>query len=126
MSIPYRVIKSSSTLGKKKEAYYARAIKNETIDEKQLMEILAREARISSGDCVKMILYLAEIIAEQLGKGNTVKLWDIGTLSVTLQSATVARPEDFKTAHIKKVDVNFLADKRLKKRLNSNEFTKLK
>ena len=123
MAIPFYSILKANPKTKKKQ-YYASFRKQGTYELIDIAERISEGSTFTTGDVYGLQEGFTRLIPIMLMEGNHVKLGELGTYSLKINS----RPED--TA--RKVDVwsilgttmNFLPGKRVKRMLKSVKFTK--
>ncbi|MAN58575.1 MAG: hypothetical protein CMC08_01915 [Flavobacteriaceae bacterium] len=122
---PYKVSPRVATITGGTRKYYATALKQGGIEGDALVALLSQRTRLAEADTLKLLLYLSELVAERMLEGSTVTLPNLGILRPTLSSRGVARPSDFRTKDITRVNVNFLPNRKLKARLQLAHFRRV-
>ena len=93
--------------------YRAKAVHQNTIDTRQLIDELARRSRSGLDESIikPVLIGLSEIIKDHLRNGDKVKLDEFGLMKLEISSEKVDKPEDFKPKkHIKGVKLHFLPE----------------
>ncbi len=93
--------------------YMAKAVHQNTIDTRQLIDELARRSRSGMDESIikPVLIGLSEIIKDHLRNGDRVKLDEFGLMKLEISSEKVDKPEDFKPKkHIKGVKLHFLPE----------------
>ena len=94
--------------------YMAKAVHQNTIDTRQLIDELAKRSRSNmDASIIKPVLIgLSEIIMEHLRNGDKVKLDEFGLMKLEIESEKVDNPQDFKPKHIRGVRLHFIPESR--------------
>lgn len=103
--------------------FYASAVSKEAVDIKTLAKTISMLSTVSHTDCVAVLTAFLEVIPMELLRGNIVRLGDLGSFRLTLQSEGVEDEGDFSPSKIKNVRVRFLAGKELKNTILGAEFS---
>jgi predicted histone-like DNA-binding protein len=123
---PYKILAKKDTLKTNKTFYYATSIKMGSLGDVELLQRLSERTKLHPIDCQRLLLHLAELMADTLIEGKTVTLPEIGTFRATLSSKGVEDPKDFKTDYIKALKVAFLPHKKMQIRLKRAQFKKVR
>lgn len=107
----YRIIKETkptlATFGK----YKAMAIHNDTVENGQIEEEVARRLGMSIGNVTSVRMALWDVINQHLRHGDKVRLKDWGLMKLEIESDKVDTPEEFKARkHIRGVRLHFLPE----------------
>jgi predicted histone-like DNA-binding protein len=87
--------------------YYAQDVTRSVVDTEALAHQIAARSGMSEGDMLNVLRTLSDVIQEELGDGNSVRLERIGVLSSSLTSeGGAATPEELRRVP-KDVGVNF-------------------
>lgn len=108
MPIEYSLVQRGlpgTTSGPKK--WYAAVRSSGTTTERNMIDKISRGTSLSTGDVKNAIESLLQEIPRELADGQIVKLGDLGSFRVTLQSDGTDTEEAFTTAQVRKVKVNF-------------------
>ena len=120
----YKLISRPNPLDESAPAkFYATTVSKEAVDIKTLAKTISMLSTVSRTDCVAVLTAFLEVIPMELLRGNLVRLGDLGTLRLTVQSEGVENEGDFSPSKIKKTRVRFLAGKELKKTILGAEFS---
>lgn len=107
----YRIIKETkptlATFGK----YKAMAVHNDTVENGQIEEEVARRLGMSIGNVTSVRMALWDVINQHLRHGDKVRLKDWGLMKLEIESDKVDTPEEFKARkHIRGVRLHFLPE----------------
>lgn len=97
------------------QKYYAMTAYDGEITLDHLAEKISRYSTLSRVDIVAVITALVDEIGEGVGKGKIVRLGELGTFRLILNSVGVEDVKDFKPTMIKKTRVNFNPGQRIKR-----------
>ena len=98
---------SLTTFGK----YVAKAIHDNTIDTRQILQEVASRNGISLGELTTAMIGLSEVISEHLRQGDRVRLENWGLMKLEIESDKVDSPKEFKPhKHIRGVRLHFLPE----------------
>ncbi len=97
------------------QKYYAMTAYDGEITLDHLAEKISRYSTLSRVDIVAVITALVDEIGEGVGKGKIVRLGELGTFRLILNSDGVENVKDFKPSIIKKTRVNFHPGQRIKR-----------
>ncbi len=102
-----RVNPQAPTEGKK---WYVTQVTTALVDETQVAMDLAEETTLNPSEAMMAIRQLRKIVLRRLLAGESVKLGNWGSFSVTLSSMGVATKEEVNAKNIKSVNLNFQPD----------------
>lgn len=92
------------------------------VDETKVAELIADETTLNPAEALMSLRQLYKILLRLLLSGNSVKLGNWATISVTLNSKGVEKKEDLKATDIVRVNVNFQPGEDMKNALQKAEF----
>jgi predicted histone-like DNA-binding protein len=125
MALKYRLVQrgnpSKPTDPKK---YYANVVTRGDVSLRELSKELAQISTVSIADVMATIEALLEIIPRHLMQGEIVRLGEFGSFSVTISSEGAPTPEDFTSAQIKSLNLNFRPGKELNQMMAAVHFEK--
>lgn len=125
MSHPYVVrSKVDKTCKEEKVRYYAVPVTSGQISTEKLAEYISDRCSLTAGDVLAAVSALSELIREQLDRGYTVNLHNLGTFFISGGSNGFNSPEECTPRHVKAQRVCFKADPRLRKSLKVIRFTR--
>jgi len=109
MAINYKLqrcnIKSNKNYGK----YYAQAVHNDTMSQRELEERIESNCTAKASDVRVVLKELVETMRQALQAGRTVKIDELGSFSISLKSECVDSPEQFSERdHIRGFRCNFI------------------
>lgn len=105
------------------EKFYAQAQSKGTCDVEEIAEKISRATTMTRGDVKGVIAALEDEIIDKLLNGEIVKLGDIGTFRVSLQSEGADTMENFTTSNIKRANVVFRPSARIQKELTGASYS---
>ncbi|MBU2913667.1 MULTISPECIES: HU family DNA-binding protein [Reichenbachiella] len=123
MSVTYKVTERVDprdlTLPKK---FYARIINGDDVNFEELASIISKVSNLNYGSVVGTLATLIEVIEMQLVHGRQVRLSNLGTFFMTLNSDGVESQEDFRVSNIKNARIRFRPGPRLKRLMRNLDF----
>jgi len=128
MSIQYRLTEKSDNINRSpKKGQFAQVITRGTIDTRELCKIISSRCTLTPTDLKSAIDAITEIIEEKLAEGYNVSLDEMGTFSITAETAEADSTENATVVSRKVVfrKVNFRASVRLKKALRNVPFEQI-
>lgn len=114
-----RVNPSDKSAAKK---WYVTQVTTALVDETQVAMDLADETTLNPSEAMMAIRQLRKILLRRLLGGESVKLGNWGSFSVTLSSTGVATKEEVNAKNIKSVNLNFQPDEAFKNDLQKATF----
>ena len=89
---------------------------------------IARESTVSSADVKAVLDSLQHVIIDELARGNSVRLGDLGSFRPTISAKTHATSEAVSMADIKRVRVQFSPGAEMRRSFNKDHisFTQIK
>ena len=97
------------------QKYYAMTAYDGEITLDHLAEKISRYSTLSRVDIVAVITALVDEVGEGISEGKIVRLGELGTFRLILNSEGVEDIEDFKPSMIKRTRVNFHPGQRIKR-----------
>lgn len=104
--------------------WYANPVKSGTTTQKNLATQISGRSSLTAGDIANVLQNLAELLPEELTKGNSVQLGDFGTFRVSFSSEGVEQEKDFNPTKIKDIKIIFTPSTDFKKKLSDMKFEK--
>lgn len=104
--------------------WYANPVKSGTTTQKNLATQISGRSSLTAGDVANVLQNLAELLPEELTKGNSVQLGDFGTFRVSFSSEGVEQEKDFNPTKIKDIKIIFTPSTDFKKKLSDMKFEK--
>ena len=108
--------------GRKK--FYATAVSNGEAGLDEFTSLIERTSTVNGADILAVLYSFVENMMFELGKGNIVRLGDMGSFRVSISSESHEKEEDVKASSIKNARILFTPGKKLKKQLKSLEYKK--
>lgn len=90
--------------------WYVTQVTTAQVDETQVAMDLADETTLNPSEAMMAIRQLRKILLRRLLGGESVKLGNWGSFSVTLSSTAADKKEDLTARNIKSVNLNFQPD----------------
>lgn len=87
--------------------YYAQAKSYNALTIQNIASLISRECTVTIHDVKAVLSALEEQVIAALQNGNSVRLGDLGSFHVTVNSGGCDKKEDFKASMIKRVNVRF-------------------
>jgi len=105
--------------------FYASAVHNGEISGEDLIKALQNVSSTLTGASITAMLYAMEkVVSDGLKEGKIVRLGDLGSFRITLNSEGKATSKEVTKKTIKKVGVIFSPSQRIQKTLRNAEFIK--
>lgn len=94
--------------------YYAQPAQVRNVSQQTVVTEIAEQSSLTTGDVKNALDRLQFVIKQHLLNGDSVKLDDLGTFSISLKTEGADSVKEFKSDNIKQVRAQFLPAKRLK------------
>ena len=125
MSIQYRLTPMKDNISDApKEGYYAQVVTRGTVTTEKLCRDISAGCTLTVADLKAAIEALVTSVENNLKDGYNVCIEDLGTFSVSAQSAVVAEEDGLRSPSVKVKKINFRPSVRLKKRMSLSTFEK--
>lgn len=125
MSLKLNVVcKSNPRNPSEAPKYYASHNAPEVIREIKILEEIAPKTGATPQFCGKILDSFLSVLSEKLGEGHLVKIKNLGSFAISINSIGHEFPEQVTAESIKKIRIQFKPDKLIKKRLKELEFEK--
>ena len=102
--------------------YYAVLKSLGLLDEREVARQLSEETTMTPKEAEFSIHQFEKILIRNLLNGHTVKVGELGSFSLTINSTGCDAAEDVSVDCIKNVNLNFRPSERIKQAVNSAEF----
>jgi len=124
MSLAFNVISKVNPLSPQEGdcRYYAVLRSFGLVDAKEVGRQLSRVTDLTSWEAEFVVHQLGEVLVQNLLRGHTVKLADMGSFSLTINSVGCQSPEEVTADCIKNVKINFRPTETTKQLLNCAVF----
>ncbi|MBR1712500.1 MAG: HU family DNA-binding protein [Alloprevotella sp.] len=87
--------------------YYACPVEQRPVNRDQFFEQIEAESTVTEHDVKAVLSAMQRHLWNNLREGRSVRLGDLGSFHITLNSTGAEQPEDFTVKNIKKVRVRF-------------------
>ena len=125
MAVPFTVTKKNiSSLTNHTIVYYPRVTKSGELDLEALSERISSSCSVTESDCYAVVISLVKEIAVALEQGNIVRLGQLGSFQISVQSTGSPTPEEVDKSNIKRSSIIFRPGKKLKTMLKQLVFKK--
>jgi predicted histone-like DNA-binding protein len=104
--------------------FYAKATNASITDLSELAELVAFNSSMSKTDCYAVLMGLETFVIRELERGRNVRLGELGTYKVSLNSEGRDTEEEVDSFTIKKARINFTPGAGFKKMLKHLEYKK--
>ena len=104
--------------------WYAISAPREEFDIDKLTRQIERMSTVSGADIRAVVYALIDVAADALADGNIVRLGELGSLRVSLESKGVAKEDEVNAGIIDGAHINFSPGEKLKKMTESLDFQK--
>lgn len=127
-SISYKLRPKKLATGKSAgmQKYYAMTAYNGEVTLDNLADKISRYSTLSRVDIIAVITALVDEVGEGVAEGKIVRLGELGTFRLILNSDGVEDVKDFKPTMIKKTRVNFHPGQRIKRVQENIQFVEKK
>lgn len=124
MAINYSIAKMKNPNDKgAPEKFYAKAQASGSVDINELAEEISYSTTLTDGDVLNVIRALVTQINKHIAKGEIVKLENLGSFQAQLCSKGADAEEDFTSANIRKVSLQFRPGLGLRGQLSLDNLT---
>jgi predicted histone-like DNA-binding protein len=104
--------------------YYANPVMEDELDLDELTESIEKICTVSGADIRAVVYALVDVATNGLGNSRIIRLSDLGSLRVSLNSEGKDTPGEVKSSSIKKASIIFTPGPRLKEMLARAKFVK--
>ncbi len=118
LSVPFKVVLRGDPRYPGKKIWYPKAKPSGRITHDELIPMLAKGKKEDEAAYEVFVAYFTLFIAGLLSSGNEVELENLGTFYPSLKTTGEDAPGKVGIHNIKRVDINFRASHRLKKRVD--------
>lgn len=127
MSIPFNVISKANPLKRNQPSkYYAVAQSNGEVDFRSLAKEIAEITTVSVPDAIAALESLVMIIPRHIENGEIVRLGELGSLRITINSEGSATEEEVNATNIKKARYRFSPGSELQQTLKILKYSRVK
>lgn len=126
MAIPYKVIKQRNPADRDETIYYARAVSSGEVGLEELSRELEQMSTLSGADIHGAVYGLMDRIEYHMSEGRIVRLGELFSLSVSLNSSKRYTEAEVNESAINKARLVVRPGKRLRRMLNGLKFRKKK
>lgn len=125
MSAQYKLYKISDNINEiPKSGLMPRFVSKGTVDLKQIAKQMAKASSLTEGDIYAVIINLRETIVSMLEDGYTVKIDELGSFSITVESRLVQSEKEIRAGSVKFKRVVFKTARSLNERFKGMLFKK--
>jgi len=104
--------------------FYAKATDASITDLSELAELVALNTSMSKTDCYAVLMGLETFVIRELERGRNVRLGELGSYKISLNSEGRDTEDEVDSFAIKKAKINFTPGLGLKKMLKTLEYKK--
>ena len=94
MAVNFKIYQSNRKGGTNGK-FYARAAHRETINTKDLAEVMQNNSTVKRSDIVAVLTELSEVLRQELQRSNKVHIDGIGTFKIALRSTGAVEASEF-------------------------------
>lgn len=105
--------------------YYASPVSGQEVSLESLTKAIERSSTVSGADIRAVLYAMVEEAVTGLEDGHIIRLGDLGSLRITLNSEGKDTPEEVTASSVKKTSVIFTPGKKLRDLFNTVKFTKV-
>jgi len=126
MSIKYKLVQKGQpgVVGGGAKKWYANAISDGELTIDDLVKQIEKFSALSEADIRGVIIALENVIVDQLSNGKIIRLDKLGSFQPSLSSEGAIKEEDFTSANIKGVKLNYRPGTRIQNALKVSSFKK--
>lgn len=125
-NVTYSVVPRKNLLKKDEPVkYYAQAQASGDVEVKEMAKRIEKACTVTRADVMAVLIALEDTIVEGLERGEIVRLGDIGSFQIGLNSKGTEVEEDYTPSLIKKAKVNFRPGEALTEILPGLSFAKV-
>lgn len=103
----YRVVEKANPLKKTEKKWYANAVNQGVVGQREIAGNIADKSSLTIGDIANVIENLLKEVPKELVQGKSVKLGEFGSFRLSLSSEGADTQENFNASMIKNVKVIF-------------------
>ncbi|WP_282037708.1 HU family DNA-binding protein [Saccharicrinis aurantiacus] len=107
MGVKYKSVAKKNPRNAEDIKYYIQQVRNETIGRREFEVAIIEKTALSKAEARGVLVTIADVIREELLRGNAVKLEDLGTFSLRLKSEGAETPEEVTANKLKNVSVGY-------------------
>ncbi len=127
MSIPFNVVPKRNPLKQKDPVkYYAVAQSSGEVNFRTMAKEIAEITTVSLPDAIAVLESLVMIIPRHIEKGEIVRLGELGSIRVTINSEGSETEEAVNASKVKKANYRFTAGQELKQTLKTLKYQRIK
>ncbi|MGL2963435.1 HU family DNA-binding protein [Flavobacterium sp. RSB2_4_14] len=104
------------------QKFYAKAVADGRTDLKRLAKLIAMQCTVNRADCLAVLAALEDNIIMELQEGKIVKLGELGTFQLGVNSMGSDTSNEVGSSSVKKARLNFRPGEELKKMLKNLSF----
>ena len=123
MAINVKCVQRSNPNDRSIVKWYPIQKMSQLLDENEVAEYIADETTLNPSEAMMAIRQLYKIVSRELLNGNTVKLGNLGTFSVSLTTTGAESKSELTANNIEKVNLRFIASSKIKEALQNAKFT---
>ncbi|MBO5250777.1 MAG: HU family DNA-binding protein [Bacteroidaceae bacterium] len=125
-SVTYTVVPKVNPRDRESEPkYYANAKARGDVNIREMSERIQQTCTVTKADVYAVLVALEDVIVDALKNGEIVRLLDLGTFQIGLNSAGAATEAEYDVSLIKKARINFRPGSALSGILTSLTYTKV-
>jgi predicted histone-like DNA-binding protein len=126
MAIKIKVVQKAQpgVPGGGEKKYYAAPVMGQEWDIERLTRSIEKISTVSGADIRAVLYALVDVTVDGLDEANIIRLGELGSLRVTLNSEGKATPEEVDVHCVKKAGVIFTPGQRIKEMLRNVKFKK--
>src|SRR5690625_7609189 len=103
--------------------YYVQATKSGTVGLDMLAYLIANQSTVREPDCLAVLSALVHNMKDELAQGRVVSLDGLGNFQIGVRSEGSETQDAVSSANVKSAHINFRPSKKLKKALQSLDFS---
>jgi predicted histone-like DNA-binding protein len=124
MSVKYKVVSKANPQNKESSKFYMQPERKGTISRAKLEAAIVRETSLSIADVRAVMAISSILISDYISEGYSVRLEEIGILSLRLKSKGEENEADINARSVERSSVGFRAAKEIIEKLEKIKYEK--
>lgn len=124
MSVKYKVVSKANPQNKESVKFYMQPERKGTISRTKLEQAIVRETSLSIADVRAVMAIFSILISDYISEGYSVRLEEIGILSLRLKSKGEENEADINAKSVERSSVGFRAAREVLEKLEKIKYEK--
>ena len=126
MSVEYKVVSKANPQNREEIKFYLQPLKKGIISRAKLEEGIVRETSLSKGDVRSVMAIFSDLVFDYLSEGYTVRLEEVGLLSLKVRSKGEEKAEDINAKSVNNIGIGFRQAPEMHEKLLKTKFERAK